>query len=141
MLPILLSDGGGPAGVVEFPKLNKPAGFVVAGVVDPTGAEVEGVVVPKIEDPEVEVPPPKRPLDCACVVAVLSGVEVDVSLFSSGFLPKAKPPLPKVVEPPVVLPPPNIPPVVAPLALPVLGPKIEVVEVSEGGLEPNVSGF
>lgn len=51
--PALLSEGGGPAGVVEFPKLNKPPGFVVAGVVDPTGAEVEGVIEPKGEDPEV----------------------------------------------------------------------------------------
>lgn len=70
----------------------------------------------------------------------LSGVDVVVSLVSSGFFPKVKP-LPKVVEPAVLLPPPNNPPVVAPLALPVLAPKIEGVEVPEAGFEPNVSGF
>ena len=141
MPPALLSEGGGPAGVVEVPKLNKLPGFVVAGVVDPTGAEVEGVVEPKGEDPEVRPPPPNRLPGCDCAApAILSGVDVVVSLASSGFFPKAKP-LPKAAEPPEVLPPPNNPPVVAPLGLPVLAPKIEGVELPEAGLEPKVSGF
>lgn len=47
----LLSDGGAPAGVVEFAKLNKPPGFVVAGVVEPAGAEEAGAVEPKMDGP------------------------------------------------------------------------------------------
>jgi hypothetical protein len=136
LAPALVTAGGGPAGVVEFVKLNRPPGFDVAGVVDPAGAEEEGVAAPNGEG--------------ACdVVSVLSGVGkplaagVEFSLFSSAFLPKVNPAPPKGLDAPVVLPaPPNNP---ALLELPVLAPNSEAVEVPEAGvdtvLKPNVNGF
>jgi len=146
----LASEGGGPAGVVEFVKLNRPPGFDVAGVVDPAGAEDEGVTAPNGDGAEAVPVPPKSPLEGACDgVSVLSGVGkplaagVELSFFSSAFLPKLKPAPPKGLDAPVVLPAPLKNP--EPLALPVLVPNREAVEVPEGGADtvfkPKVNGF
>ena len=150
MGPPLVSAGGGPAGVVEFVKLNRPPAFDVAGVVDPAGADGEGVAAPNGDGAEAVLVPPKSPLEGACDgVSVLFSVGkplaagVEFSFFSSAFLPKAKPAPPKGLDAPVVLPaPPNNP---APLALPVLAPSSEGEKVPEAGVdavfEPKVSGF
>jgi hypothetical protein len=71
---------------------------------------------------------------------------VDVSFFSSSFLPKVNPLEPKALDPPVVLPlPPNEPPAWPPPALPVLAPNNDGVEVPDAwlevGVEPKDSGF
>ena len=150
MAPALASAGGGPAGVVEFVKLNRPPGFDVAGVVDPTGAEDEGVTAPNGDGAEVVPAPPNCPLEGACDgVSVLSGAGkpaaagVELSFFSSAFLPKVNPAPPKELDAPVVLPaPPNN---TEPLELPVLAPNREGVEVPEAGVdaafEPKANGF
>lgn len=145
-----MSAGGGPAGVVEFAKLNRPPGFDVAGVVDPAGAEEEGVPAPNGDGAEAVLAPPKGPPDGACDgVSVFSGAGkllaagVEFSFFSSAFLPNVKPvPPPKVLDAPVVVPAPlNSPP----LALAVLAPNSEAVKVPEVGLDivlaPKVNGF
>jgi hypothetical protein len=66
LAPALVSAGGGPAGVVEFVKLNRPPGFDVAGVVDPAGAEEEGVVAPNDEGAGAVLVPPKNPAEDVC---------------------------------------------------------------------------
>jgi hypothetical protein len=93
------SVGGGPAGVVELPKLNV-AVFVGAGVDVPSAAGVlEGAPNNDVVA-GLEAPPNKPPAE-ACAGAVPVGVVT--SLFSSFLAPKLKPPeLP---------PPPNNPPV------------------------------
>jgi hypothetical protein len=148
---LVLSAGGGPAGVVEFEKLNNPPGFVGAGVVEPVGAEL--AALPNNDGPEDGAAPPKRPPDVEAISlfgVLVTGVDPSFPL-SAG--PKLKPPpFPTVLEPctAVVLPPPNnpllgvvelvlFPPpksVLPPLALPVLAPKSEGVDAPEAGLDP-----
>lgn len=78
-----LSAGGGPAGVVELPKLSRPV--FAAGVVDPAGGAVvfaldpppkRFVVVgfapaPKSPDPPVDAPPPPKSPPVEGVVEVV----------------------------------------------------------------------
>lgn len=113
LLPVLLSAGGGPAGVVEFVKLNNPPGFDGAGVVDPAGADEEGIVAPNGDGAGVAPVPPKSPPDCACEgvsAPLVAGLEL--SFISSAFFPKVNPVLlPKALDAPVVLPAPKNPPV------------------------------
>jgi hypothetical protein len=114
LAPALLSAGGGPAGVVEFARLNKTPGFDVAGVVDPVGAEEDDVAGPNDDGVWVVLAPTISPPDCACdgvSAPLVAGVEL--SLFSSVFFPNVNPVLPpKILDVPVVLPaPPNSPPV------------------------------
>lgn len=142
----VLSVGGGPAGVVELPKLIN--GLLGAGVVEPTGAEVEALVdevAPnKFCPADVFRPPNKLGVEVPPVFALFApGVEAP----PSSFCPNVKPPLPKEgvdwpappnnepVAPVVPAGFPNAPPAGA---FPVLLPKIEGVDVPEPGLEPVV---
>jgi hypothetical protein len=144
----VLSVGGGPAGVVELPKLKK--GLLGAGVVDPAGADVEAFVdeLPlNILCPAGLFKPPKRlGVDVPPVLFSLPAAAVDAPL-SSFFCPKVKAPSPKDgVDWPA---PPNsepAPPVVAagfpkaPAAgaFPVLLPNSDGVDAPEPGLDPEV---
>lgn len=141
LVPALFSAGGGPAGVVEFAKVNRLPGFDVAGVVDPAGAEDDGVAAPNVGTADVLLV-----LSCEGFSAPLvAGAEF--SFFSSGFFPKVNPVLPpKMLDAPVVLLVPlNNPRVCPPLALPVLAPNSEGVVVPEVGVEavfdPKIIGF
>ena len=147
----LFSVGGGPAGVVDAPKLKVLVG---AGVVDPVGAEVEALFVegvPKTLDVAGVLELLKRlPVGAgACLFSLFAGVDAPLSSFFC--CPKLKPPLdPKGVldafavgkrppDPPeelvVAADFPNIPPEGA---FPVLPPKSEGVEAPEPGLEPGL---
>ena len=140
----LLSVGGGPAGVVELPKLGKV--LLRAGVVDPAGADVEALVLP----PNIFCPagwfrlPNKLGVDAPPVLLSLLAPGVDAPP-SSFFCPKLKPAPNEGVDWLVV--PPNNAPVVPVVpagfpkappagALPVLPPKSDGVDVPEPGLEP-----
>jgi hypothetical protein len=148
----LFSIGGGPAGVVEGPKLKVLVG---AGVVDPAGAEVEALFAEG--DPKtlgvagVFRLPNIPPLGAgAGLFSLFAGVDAPLSSFFC--CPKLKPlPDPKgvldafAVEkiPPdtlevfvVVADFPNIPPTAG--GFPVLPPKREGVEAPEPGFEPGL---
>jgi hypothetical protein len=143
----VLSVGGGPAGVVELPKLIN--GLLGAGVVEPAGAEVEApvdeVASNKFCPAGAFRPPNKLGVDVPPVFALLApGVDAPPSSF---FCPNVKPPPPKEdvdwpappnsepVAPVVPVDFPNAPPAGV---FPVLPPKIEGVDVPEPGLEPVV---
>jgi hypothetical protein len=151
LLPVgfeVLSVGGGPAGVVELPKLMK--GLLGAGVVDPAGADVEALVdelpLNMFGPAGLFRPPNMLGVDVPPVLLSLLAAGVDAPP-SSFFCPKAKAPPPKEgVDWPA---PPNsdpAPPVVpagfpkAPPAgvFPVLLPKSDGVDVPEPGLDPVV---
>jgi hypothetical protein len=151
LLPVgfeVLSVGGGPAGVVELPKLMK--GLLGAGVVDPAGADVEALV-------------DELPLNMFCPAGLfrppnMLGVDVPPVLFSllaagldappsSFFCPNVKAPPPKEgvdwPAPPNSEPAPPVVPAGFPKAppagaFPVLLPKSDGVDVPEPGLDPVV---
>lgn len=148
------SAGGGPAGVVEFPKLNA-LGFVAAGVVDPAGAALDAGA--NRDWPAGALLPPKRPDGAEEFslfgVPKLLVVGVEVPCPSSFFCPKLKPPLvppntPElcaVVPLPLKSPPAGVallaflaPPkrLLPPPALPVLAPNNEGVEGPEPEFDP-----
>lgn len=136
------SVGGGPAGVVEFIKLN----FAGAGVVDPAGAVVMGLLV--------EPPPNKFPPACLFKlllnIADVAGVDVvfwplaGVDILSSFFCPKLKPPPNGELDAPAVpvIPPLEVDVVVAPAVFPKMLPPVvplppkRGVDVPEPGLDP-----
>jgi hypothetical protein len=145
----VLSEGGGPAGVVEVPKLEN--GLLGAGVVEPAGAEVEAVV-DELAPPKIFCPaglfrfPNKLGVAVPPVLLSLFAPGVDAPP-SSFFCPNVKAAPKEGVDWPV---PPNsepVPPVVlagfpnAPAvgAFPVLLPKSDGVDVPEPGLDPVVA--
>jgi len=133
--------GGGPAGVVEFIKLN----IAGAGVVDPAGAEVVGLLV--------EAPPNRFPPVCLFKLELkiaVAGVDVvfwplagvPVSFF---FCPKLKAPPDGELDAPAVLviPPLEVEMVVVPAVFPNMPPPVvppppnrEGVDVPETGFDP-----
>lgn len=142
----VLSVGGGPAGVVELPKLRN--GLFGAGVVDPAGADVDAFVDEpppnKFSPAGLFKPPNKLGVEVPPVLFSLFGVDAPPSSF---FCPKVKAPPPKEgvdwlappnsePDPPVV--PAGLPNVPAAGAFPVLLPKSDGVDVPEPGLDPVV---
>lgn len=139
-----LSIGGGPAGVVELPKLTK--GLLGAGVVDPAGADVEALeLAPNIDCPAgLFRPPNKLGVDAPPVLFSLLVPGLDTPP-SSLFSPKLKVPptegvdwlvVPPKNEPVVPVVPAGFPKAPPAGAVPVLLPKIDGVDVPEPGLEP-----
>lgn len=139
----VLSVGGGPAGVVELPKLGK--GLLGAGVVDPAGADVEPLEVePNKFCPAGLFRPPNTLWIAPPVLFSLLAPGVDAPP-SSFFCPKLKfapnegvdwlvvPPNNEPVVPVVPAGFPKAPPAGA---VPVLLPKSDGVDVPEPGLEP-----
>lgn len=139
----VLSVGGGPAGVVELPKLVK--GLLGAGVVDPAGADVAALeLVPNIFCPAgLFRAPNKLGVGAPPVLFSLLAPGVDAPP-SSFFCPKLKPApnegvelaVPPNNEPVVPVVPTSFPKAPPAGAVPVLLPKGDGVDVPEPGLEP-----